>query len=472
MIGNLLGAGKSVSFFLNRDGGSGFINTIISSNVVNPKIAENNSPLPQDRISFRYNLFANAETLTGLSDITMPAPNLGVGRTLRPSVNVHFDVNQYTFSGEKTFFDGLVSAEVRVPFQTTLSSNINYLTGIATGMGPALDAAGKPIFQNQATGGFFQGGPFPAVNAINVTPTPQNTRGSDDTEFGNMSVILKGLLYRSDVFAFSGGVGFGIPTANDTHVTVTDYLGSVDFNNVGLQRIRDFNIKNQTWGVSPFLAMLFTPNDRFFAQGFLQIEVPVNKSEIDYTETIPINANPGLLVGQFLTDPSRPPDVRNTPFSVTDHIRDQTLMHLDFGTGYWVFRDSHQDWLTGLAPTLELHYTHSLNSADVVTLPRDPAFEIVPLNTFSPSPIGPIPNINTINPPAPTVGSLRGPIDILDLTGGVTALISDRATIATAVSVPLRSGSNKTYDWEFQLQLNYYFGGPNRSGGFFAPASF
>jgi hypothetical protein len=31
---------------------------------------------------------------------------------------------------------------------------------------------------------------------------------------------------------------------------------------------------------------------------------------------------------------------------------------------------------------------------------------------------------------------------------------------APAFSFPLRSGDDQTYDWKFQLQFNYYFGGP------------
>src|SRR6516225_9121161 len=60
MIGNLLGGSNSVSFFINRTQGAVFINGLGSTNVSNPKVAENNSPLPEDRASFRYNFFSQA----------------------------------------------------------------------------------------------------------------------------------------------------------------------------------------------------------------------------------------------------------------------------------------------------------------------------------------------------------------------------------------------------------------------------
>jgi hypothetical protein len=60
--------------------------------------------------------------------------------------------------------------------------------------------------------------------------------------------------------------------------------------------------------------------------------------------------------------------------------------------------------------------------------------------------------------PAPTVGNLNNRVDILDLTVGNTVVIGNRATVATGFVFPLKRQSDRTFDWEFQLQLNYYFG--------------
>jgi hypothetical protein len=30
--------------------------------------------------------------------------------------------------------------------------------------------------------------------------------------------------------------------------------------------------------------------------------------------------------------------------------------------------------------------------------------------------------------------------------------------LATGFTLPMRGADNRTFDWEFQLQLNYYFG--------------
>jgi hypothetical protein len=65
------------------------------------------------------------------------------------------------------------------------------------------------------------------------------------------------------------------------------------------------------------------------------------------------------------------PNVQIPPFSVTDHLREQALMQLDLNAGYWVVRDPQARWLNGLAPSVELHYTTTLNNADIIstTLP-------------------------------------------------------------------------------------------------------
>lgn len=65
------------------------------------KIAENTSPIPQDRVFFSYSYFDN-----------VPLRNPGVG------------VNRYTPGFEKTFFNGLTSIDVRTPFASTVSNDV------------------------------------------------------------------------------------------------------------------------------------------------------------------------------------------------------------------------------------------------------------------------------------------------------------------------------------------------------------
>jgi hypothetical protein len=423
MMGDLLGAGKSIAFFYQRSSGSVFINGTGSTNVINPKVADNNSPLPEDRLAFRYNFFANSQAVTGDSGQTVFAPDLGLGRFSEPRFRGilktrTYDVNDFTFSVEKTFGERLFSVELRVPFSQTLSHNLNLSVARVTSMGPDIDG--------DSTSAVLQ-----------TVATPQDTLGNSDTEFGNMAVILKGLAYQTKTLAVSLGASFGIPTGPNTNVRVIDFLGDAHDNDVEIQRQRVFHIENQTWAISPFLAFLATPSDRFFLQGFMQFDFPLNKSHISYSDAAVINTEPTELTFN--------------PLYFTDRIREQTLMQLDLGTGFWLLHDATNPLITGIAPTLELHYTTTLNNADIRSLP---------LATKSPElqPVGP--NGVTVLEPNPTVGNLRNRVDILDLTVGTTFEFSNKATMAFGFAFPLRGGDNKTFDWEFLLQLNYYFGGP------------
>jgi hypothetical protein len=177
----------------------------------------------------------------------------------------------------------------------------------------------------------------------------------------------------------------------------------------------------------------------------LLVDVPVNRSSVNYAELALINTEPLEL--QF------DPLVYNTD------LGEQTLLQVDLGVGYWLIKDRPQSWIQGLAPTLELHYTTSLDNADVVTLPlanRGSGLAVVGANG------------QPIAEPNPTVGNRRGRVDILDITVGTTFLLGDRVTLATGFSFPLRTGDNRTFDYEYQLQLNYYFG-TGRSADRYAP---
>lgn len=122
-------------------------------------------------------------------------------------------LNRYTPGFEKTFLDRMMSAELRAPFvtNTTTSSVLN--------------------------GGGFSNG--------------------DDTRFGNLSVYLKTMLLNRDQLAISGGLGVVLPTASDIRVAYADGTPLL-------------NVANDSARLQPFLGALYTPNDRWFAQGFFQ----------------------------------------------------------------------------------------------------------------------------------------------------------------------------------------------------------
>jgi hypothetical protein len=419
MVGHLLFGTRSVTFNYNR--AAGFINVANngSTSIINPSVADDNSPLPRDRVGFRFNWFGNAQQVTGFGPAVLPTPGVpGVGTSFAQTRG--FNVEEYNFNFEKTFLNDQASVELRIPFSTGLSSNLNLSAGDITG----------PVGGTTGPG-------------FGVNPTPERTLGSNGTQFGNVTLILKGLAYGNSTLSVSGGLALGIPTGDDTTVHITDLSGVTTQGVATIQRDRTIHIDNETWSLSPFVAFLSTPTERLFTQGFVQVDFPLNDSTINYTEvfTRGVPPPPARIRFPFLTP----------PFSVRETIPDQTLLQLDWGTGYWLMKDPSRSWLTGIAPSVELHYTTTLNNAAIVTLPGDTLLHNEPP-----------PPRNLVQEQPPRVGNLRNRMDILDITAATTFLLSDRATLATGVSFPLKGGADRTFDWEFHLQVNYYFGGFGR----------
>ena len=133
--------------------------------------------------------------------------------------------------------------------------------------------------------------------------------------------------------------------------------------------------------------------------------------------------------------------------------REPAYLNLDAQLGYWLYRGDSPEGLTGLQGKLELHYTGT-NS------PYEPAGGVAAA-------------------PGSLFSSGLGEVDYWNATVGLTALFNDRATLTTALVVPIRSGSNnfvdalglaafngpgapfpsdRLFDWEMVMQFNYYFG--------------
>jgi hypothetical protein len=119
------------------------------------RVAENNRPLPADRVYFTYHAFQNA-----LSQSTIIPPN-------PPIVLSDSNVNLYTVGLEKTLGDGVNSFEVRVPM----------------------------------------------LGAIELDNGLGNTVRSGT--LGDITIFFKHLLYEDSQFALAAGLGIGLPTASD-----------------------------------------------------------------------------------------------------------------------------------------------------------------------------------------------------------------------------------------------------------------
>jgi hypothetical protein len=234
------------------------------------KISENNSPLPRDRVYFNYSLFHNTPLAPG-----------------------GLDVHRYTPGFEKTVWDGMTSFEARFPFASTLDTNLN------------LD-----------------------LNAGTIPSVPR------DVEFGNISLILKMLLWQEETWAVSAGLQIALPTAKDVEVRDIDGTPLVEVNNDAAH-------------LAPFVGFVYS-NGRLFTQSYLQIDTPAQGNRVWVTDF-----QSGLQnVGE---------------------IDDTTFLYADWGLGYWAMRNPNARLVTAAAPVLELHLNQSLEATQVL---RSGAFQI------------------------------------------------------------------------------------------------
>jgi hypothetical protein len=261
-----------------------------------------------------------------------------------PFPNGDFDAHSFVLGSEKTFFDQLASVEVRIPFASTLDPDIVMGNG-----------------------------------------------NSRDGEFGDVNITLKGLLFSSQTLNVAAGLGISVPTGPDTRVFLPD--GTL----VG-------RVKNESVLLTPYIAYLVTPDDRWFFQNWFQVGFDANGN--------PVELNPML-----------------TGLQNVGRLNDQTVLQIDAQLGYWIYRSSDNNrWLTALAPFIELHYNTALENAD------------------------------TIQSTAFSVTSNRNRFDELNMSTGFVAQIGDNCTLALGAAFPLKSERDRSFDYQLGLRANIFFG--------------
>ena len=267
-----------------------------------------------------------------------------------PFTDAGITVNRFMFGFEKTFLDGRWSAEVRLPFAGTLASS--YTDGFET----------------------------------------------KDVELGNLRFALKRLWTNSEILNFSSGVGVTLPTAND-QVVLSQLGGEL------------YRFKNQSVTVEPFVAVLYTPNDRFFAQAWTSVNIDTSGGELTW--------DPAVFGG---TGSSR--------------IWDLPYLAVDGQIGYWMLRRE-TGTVRGLAPFVELHYNYAIA--------QDRLLEEVSKRTEGQG-------ITTSG-----VGNTE-----LNITAGIVAQLGEHTNLTLGVSAPLLERPDRTFNAQFGLRLNYFYGSGGR----------
>ena len=276
------------------------------------------------------------------------------------------DVNRFMPGFEKTFFDGWTSIEIRTPFAATLASVQGY------------DASpGAGITNNR------------------------------DVELGNISIIGKSVIQHSDTWALTGGMQVMCPTANSVSVQSTGVGPTIA---TGKDLVL---VENESVHAMPFMGFLWAPNDRFFTQTLLQIDVDTNGN--------PAYAN------VLLTDDIKQPE------NYAGRLTYPTFMYVGLSAGYWVYKNNNPSaTLTGFAPIMEVHFNQSLTPYDVLC---QPGYQI---------------------------GEDLGSLSMINGMVGFNLECGTRSTMTFAYVSPIGGGVDRWFDGEVRAMYNWRFGRQTR----------
>jgi hypothetical protein len=318
-----------------------------------------------------------------------------------------FNIDRFTLGGEKTFFGDLFSFEVRLPLEGRLNSDT--ITRLR-----ALDA--PPVFSPLAGGDFFEG------------------RGLRSTELGNIAMIFKALLYERNDCAISAGVAFTLPTAKDVNYQA-DIYNSFTFADPALTADQDILLhltaSNETVYIAPYMAWLIAPEQkRWYHQGFLQVEVAANDSTIQAVG----NGSSDFYVNNVFQQT----DVWAISFPGRAPLAAQTLLRLNLGLGYVLMENPCNTWVQKLTALFETHYTTTLNDANLWSIPviADPG------NGFGSQNL--------------TFGNLENRVDVFNVVAGLTMDVGNYV-VTNGFTMPVTTGSNRGFDFEYNLQIQRPF---------------
>ncbi len=246
------------------------------------------------------------------------------------------------------------------------------------------------------------------------------------TTVGNLGIILKLALLSSDTWYVSYGAGLNLPTAPDVNVlyTVNDpQLALV--NAVGQIQNRAINYRlntvysNETVNLSPFFSAYWQPQGRVYGLGFLQVDTPLSQSTVRSNGTAQVGGVPPLV------------------FNSTSQINQQTLMRCNLGLGAWLWKNDSERLIQSLSLRSEFHYSTTLNDADLS------------------APTVVAPDLGTRNSVL-TFGNTSGRVDLLNTVFGVQAT-AGKTIFTNAFVAPMRSGTDKAYDFEYNFSMNRLF---------------
>ena len=201
----------------------------------------------------------------------------------------------------------------------------------------------------------------------------------------------------------SVGLGIDTPTGSDAD----------GFASVTAPKFTFFTMHNDAVHLSPFAGFVRAPNDRFFYQGFAQVDIAANGNRIDFQgvngSTIVDSGSLGVL-------------------------NEQNLLYLDLSGGYWLYRNRCACCgLTGVAGLVEIHYTTTLQDTDVV---QQAVYPVQLQFTFE---------------------NFANRVDVVDLTVGLHMEFANNTLCRVGGVFPLSTGDDRCFQGEVQVQVERRF---------------
>lgn len=197
------------------------------------KVAENESPIPRDRVFAYYEHYAGAlGVVEGSTLSTAGLPGAGNGQPFPPLAisgnTIRFDVYSEVIGFEKTFFDGQASVEVRMPFFQT-GGNVPVSASGASVSGP-----------DQLTAGF-------------------NTTLDSESNVGDLTVVFKYAPYLNR--DTGSAVAVGLAVTMPTGPTIPTAEGN-----------------DNCWLFQPYIGFVWNINPNWYVEGFSSVAIPTNSN--------------------------------------------------------------------------------------------------------------------------------------------------------------------------------------------------
>jgi hypothetical protein len=228
---SLMPAQMSATTLLNIGSDLNFVDTVVSFPIgISQRVSDQNSPLPEDRIYYRYSDFDDAATMSSGFRFFGSSTYAETFYSDR-SLSVH------TVGVEKTFCDDLWSIELRMPF-----------------------AQRREFSETREVGSYLW--------------TDSLVYGGE----GNLFVIGKMLIHEGEELAIAVGMGIDTATGRDASYSLIS-----DQSLVGLTTLE---YQNEAVYLSPFITGVWTPTERWFHQGWFGVTTPVGENEFTAYNTL------------------------------------------------------------------------------------------------------------------------------------------------------------------------------------------